>query len=296
MLMRPPDPLREARDRKWTVTVTVPRWLAVKNDLLSRTMEGTLESVTEKAVLFKGSAIIKESRFCHRCGREITHPASLCVGYGPECSAKLGILWPDGLLTEEEIARIRETIRRQTEVEIWLPRSRTEIEVQRNEEECKTPTAQGSAGQCESNDNAQQEDARPHKLDTRQQQCEMKLQQPQAKFEVRGSKIAVTCAFGLKDRCKTVPGYAWDAQNKVWSFPASGTAAQGLVNAFAGVAVVKDNAFNKLLQDEVKTSQAQATKTRDDLPDVPNSKTKAWGHQKQAFWFATELWGGLPQD
>ena len=293
------DPIREACDRKLTVTVKIPQWIAKDRDLLSRVMEGTLERVTEKAVYFKGSATIRKSRHCHRCGREITHPASLTVGYGPECSAKLGILWPDGLLTDAEIEKIRETIRRQTLVEIWLPRSRTEIEINPSETN-QTETQHRTSGlEADTNGLQGRTDSRPLQVDTNKLQDDTRSAQPdmktaQVKFEVRGSRIAVNCPFALKDRCKEVPGYAWDAQNKLWTFPATGVAANGLIAAFKGVATVKDNAFLKLLQDEAKTSKAEATKMREDLPEIPNSKTKAWGHQKQAFWYTAQLWGGLP--
>jgi hypothetical protein len=282
MLTRAPDQLRDAADRKLTVIVKIPAWIAKDRDLLSRTMEGTLTRVTDKAVLFNGSAIIKESRHCHRCGREITHPASLCVGYGPECSARLGILWPEGLLSEEEIEKIRSSIRRQTQVEIWLPRSRTEIEVQHNE----IPKQDISIQPIETQQNPNQTN-----LNTVDGIVE-RMQVAQVKFEVRGSRIVVDCPFGLKERCKEVPGYAWDAQNKRWTFPATGTAAQGLVNAFDGVSSIKDASFLRLIQDEAKTSQAEAIKVQDDLPDVPKSKTRAWGHQKQAYWFTSKLWTG----
>jgi hypothetical protein len=282
MLTRAPDQLRDAADRKLTVIVKIPAWIAKDRDLLSRTMEGTLTRVTDKAVLFNGAALIRESRHCHRCGREITHPASLCVGYGPECSARLGILWPEGLLSEEEIEKIRSSIRRQTQVEIWLPRSRTEIEVQHNE----IPKQDISIQPIETQQNPNQ--TNPNTVDG----IVERMQVAQVKFEVRGSRIVVDCPFGLKERCKEVPGYAWDAQNKRWTFPATGTAAQGLVNAFDGVSSIKDASFLRLIQDEAKTSQAEAIKVQDDLPDVPKSKTRAWGHQKQAYWFTSKLWTG----
>jgi hypothetical protein len=313
MLARAPDQLRDAADRKLTVIVKIPQWIAKDKDLLSRTMEGTLTRVTEKAVLFNGAALIRESRSCHRCGREITHPASLCVGYGPECSAKLGILWPEGLLSEEEIEKIRSSIRRQTQVEIWLPRSRTEIEIQRNQDH-KIPNqeiaihpeqdsqSQSTAAQDNSHQSMAAQDnshqCMPRQTNPNQTNLNTvdgiveRMQVAQVKFEVRGARIVVECPFGLKERCKEVPGYAWDAQNKRWTFPATGTAAQGLVNAFDGVASIKDTSFLRLIQDEAKTSQAEDIKVQDDLPDVPKSKTRAWGHQRQAYWFTSKLWTG----
>jgi hypothetical protein len=42
--------------------------------------------------------------------------------------------------------------------------------------------------------------------------------------------------------------------------------------------------------------QAQNMKNADDLPEIPCTKTKAWKHQLQSFWFVVNLWGGLPEE
>src|SRR5690606_6329970 len=87
------------------VGVRVPAWLAFKLQLVSRELEGTVEAATSRALLFRGSAVVRESRSCLRCGREITNPVSQLAGYGPECSRKLGI---PREFSAEDLAAIRD--------------------------------------------------------------------------------------------------------------------------------------------------------------------------------------------
>src|SRR5690606_9491057 len=108
------------------VGVRVPSWLAFKLRLVSMELEGTVEAVTPKALLFNGSAVVRESRSCLRCGREITNPASQLAGYGPECSRKLGI---PREFSAEDIAAIRAAVKSQTKLQVWLPRAQVEVEV-----------------------------------------------------------------------------------------------------------------------------------------------------------------------
>src|SRR5690606_40655657 len=72
-----------------TVRVRVPAWFADKHQLVSRELEGEVIAQTAKAILLRGKAVVRESRYCLRCDREITNPASILVGYGPECARKL---------------------------------------------------------------------------------------------------------------------------------------------------------------------------------------------------------------
>lgn len=58
------------------------------------------------------------SSTCHRCNKEIQHPVSLLLGYGPECSAYLGI---PRQYTAEEVEQIRQRLAVNTRQELWLP-------------------------------------------------------------------------------------------------------------------------------------------------------------------------------
>src|SRR5690606_14033819 len=108
-----------------TVRVRVPAWFADKHHLVSRELEGEVVAQTAKAILFRGKAVVRESRFCLRCDREITNPASILVGYGPECAKKLLIGHPGRLDPTDaaDAAAVRAAFEQMGDVEIWIPLS-----------------------------------------------------------------------------------------------------------------------------------------------------------------------------
>lgn len=109
------------------IRVSLPNWLAKKNGL-PMVMEGFVEAETEKAILFNGQAFAEERIHCLRCGRELTHPSSRLVGFGPICSDYIGVKWPtEGELTPEQIEQVKAKIREIVYVG-WLPKSQIEIE------------------------------------------------------------------------------------------------------------------------------------------------------------------------
>src|SRR5690606_1293110 len=57
------------------VVVQVPRWFMEQERLASRELEGVILARTSRALLFRGRAAVRESRYCLRCGQEITNPA-----------------------------------------------------------------------------------------------------------------------------------------------------------------------------------------------------------------------------
>jgi len=89
---------------------------------VSRELEGEVIARTSRAILFRGKAVVRESRFCLRCDREITNPASILVGYGPECAKKLLIGHP-GRLDPTDAAAVRAALEQMGDVEIWIPLS-----------------------------------------------------------------------------------------------------------------------------------------------------------------------------
>lgn len=98
--------------------IKLPNWLAKKNNI-SRELEGVIKVETDKAILFKGNAFAEKRTHCMRCGRELTHPVSQVVGFGPVCSRKLGIDWD---AHEEDIDALTKEIEKIT-FEGWLPKS-----------------------------------------------------------------------------------------------------------------------------------------------------------------------------
>lgn len=104
--------------------IYLPRWLMAEKGLASPKLEGVVIRETAKAVLFSGSALMRPSTLCHRCGLEITNPVSQLVGYGPVCSEYLGIPRDVG---KGELERFKEKAAEMTKWEGWLPKSRVEV-------------------------------------------------------------------------------------------------------------------------------------------------------------------------
>lgn len=105
-----------------TVKIELPRWLAM-SETLPRHLVGTILEETQKGVLFKGCALVEASISCHRCGRELTNPASRVVGYGPTCCTALGIPYPD--LDDAKI--LAQQLREATAIQRWFPKSQIQI-------------------------------------------------------------------------------------------------------------------------------------------------------------------------
>lgn len=108
------------------VLVTIPVWLRKKLNLVSLELDGTITKESAKAVFFEGTVSIRESQHCLNCGRQIENFKSRWVGYGPVCSDRLGIPRPD-LLTEEQRNELRTRIQTQSQIKLWLPKSRITI-------------------------------------------------------------------------------------------------------------------------------------------------------------------------
>lgn len=91
------------------VRVRVPSWLAERQNIVSRELEGVIEAVTPKAVLFVGVAAVRESQFCLRCKREIVGAANVLIGYCATCEA-------------------HPAIQRRGRLKVWLPVANVQVE------------------------------------------------------------------------------------------------------------------------------------------------------------------------
>ncbi len=106
--------------------VRISRFIMNEKNLIGRVLVGTVIRETEKAILFNGYCTAEASDNCHRCQRVITHPKSLRVGYGPDCSKRLGVDW-NASMTDEELEAIRHEIEATNPYNGWLPKSSTVI-------------------------------------------------------------------------------------------------------------------------------------------------------------------------
>ena len=110
---------------------------------------------------------------------------------------------------------------------------------------------------------------------------------------VQGDQIRVRSDYHQRGICKSITGYKWDPDSKVWVYPASAIVAKEIMSAFRGSSVHLDDDFRDLLlddSDEVALSMAEA----DDLPRIPDTVLDPWGHQLQGYWFVSTLWGSPP--
>lgn len=214
--------------RGQSARVKVSRYIADEKDLVSRELAGEVLSVTERAIRLRAHAVVRESRHCLRCGKEIENPVSILVGYGPDCSAKLGIPRPE-LLTPEQIDSVRADVERNTVVEIWLPLSQTEIlEVWG--------------------------DPAPVDLSDRQ-------------VTVEGGTFVIRFDYSphVVAGVKVIPGRRWDAKRKVWTAPL-GQAEK--VRSFArAFGFTMDAAARAVIDEQRRALEAsRATDARIDLP------------------------------
>lgn len=109
-----------------TIEVRITEFIRSRNQLASASLHGEVLATSNKALLVRAHAVVRESQWCLRCGLDIDNPISRLVGYGPICSEKLGIPRPEKL-DPKTIDDIRKRVEKETLWEGWLPRSQTTI-------------------------------------------------------------------------------------------------------------------------------------------------------------------------
>lgn len=91
---------------------------------------------------------------------------------------------------------------------------------------------------------------------------------------------------------RSITGARWNKAEKVWQYPAMPIIAQEMDRKFPPT-FRRDSAFNELVVKANDLDAHQKVKQQDNLPDIPITKTPAWNHQKQAYWFAEPLQAAL---
>ncbi len=105
---------------------------------------------------------------------------------------------------------------------------------------------------------------------------------------VKNGKIGLKSSISEYQKCKQIPGGYWSGKAKRWIYPATPATAKRIHEQFKED-LSYDLDFMNLLKAADAVARNQSLKNAIDLPDVPVSFTKAWRHQKQAFWFAKDL-------
>jgi SNF2 family DNA or RNA helicase len=194
----------------------IPQWLA-KDRKLSMFLDGNVIRQTEKAYYIEGTAEVRPSTFCLRCGRELTHPVSLLVGYGPFCSEELGIERPDMSSAEALSSQIKSF----TKFAGWFPKSMTTL-------------IEG----------------------TLEPKTEVQTEDNGVVAKVEGSSIFCTSSYADGQVIRTFPKRAWDPERRAWEVPNS-PSTRALLEAKFGKRlhwveeVVKAPQMNGVIPDEL---------------------------------------------
>ncbi len=142
---------------------------------------------------------------CCNCGRTLTHPVSVKLGIGPECGQHYWDWDRVGGYTEENIAALSEKIKRDIQVDSWIPKTCVE-EIADAEEEVIMP--------------------RQHPIYDRENQPVVNLK---VAILSKG-RVKIVFPFDHEDiaRIKTLTGRKWHPQSKHWSCPFSKSAIEQL--------------------------------------------------------------------
>lgn len=97
--------------------------------------------------------------------------------------------------------------------------------------------------------------------------------------------------YKAKDAAKGITGAAWHPESKRWRFPKTINVAAELVTTFPWAKA--DDEFRALVIEWNKQNTRTKSIVNGSFLPEPPSKTKAWEHQKRAFWFAADLPGAM---
>lgn len=300
------------------VTVRVPVWLARREGFVSTELQGEVLRLTERGVKLRATAVVRESDHCLRCGREIDHPVSRLAGYGPDCSEYLGI--PRDF-TPEQLDEIRERIKRQTVVEVWLPRSqiavvdgelsvRATTKVREDERAGRSidPMAAlavmfGEDAPPPSDDDDPGERPAYYEGDAEQAARRTLAETPPVEeilVERRDDRLYLFTPFRLKEQVKALAGRRWDKTARTpqrdragaWHVPASLASIENVVRLARdhNCHLQLDERSQQLRDASHEAEQATSAKhaTPEELPPIPHrdDAPAPWHHQAQAFHFA----------
>ncbi len=168
-------------------------WFVNRNRLGSIYVNGEIERETEKAVLFDGTAIIKPSNVCCRCGRLLTDPVSIELGIGPICAE---IDQRDSMTQEEKDEYIKK-FSAAHHIQAWIPKSvivnKEVLPVLEKEEQPIVPDIQAI---------------------------------------VNKGYILVKSDYKYADLCRSIPSGKWHKEKKFWYYPYSESMCKAVVEAF----------------------------------------------------------------
>ncbi len=171
-------------------------WFVNRNRLGSIYVTGEVERETEKAVLFNGTAIIKPSNICCRCGRLLTDPVSIQLGIGPICAE----MDQRDSMTQAEKDEYIKKFSAAHHIQAWIPKSvivnKEVLPVVEKEEQLIVPEIEAIISQA---------------------------------------YILVKSDYKHVDLCRSIPSGKWHKEKKFWYYPYSESMCKAVVEAFACV-------------------------------------------------------------
>lgn len=108
---------------------------------------------------------------------------------------------------------------------------------------------------------------------------------PVVKVSCEGGDICVAAPFSPTnlERCRKLPGGAWDSKREAWRLPANQANALRVTELFSTVHFEPDEAFTQLLPPPPVPRNGELC-----FADIPHARTQPWRHQRAAYWFAKQ--------
>jgi hypothetical protein len=291
---------------------------------VTRVITGEVLALTEKSVLVRGEADVYTDDGCMICGITLRKFESRSVHIGPVCAKNNNLHYPtDTELTDEQKQEIRDRIRATWSGEAWMPRQYTKFTIIEERRPATHTVAAPGLNQA-SGGSSFPENARSitgvhgdpmangrRSLHATGVSPEIPVERIDVRFSVetlqtaksQGLYIVCRSQYAHKDRCASVSPRTWDPQIAAfppsfprpgaWVYPVSPAIAHQLKDAFEGTVRRGTPSFTALLAQSKVMAEAGAIKDQDEatLPEIPVTKTKAWGHQRRAYAFVQKIWG-----
>lgn len=218
-------------------------WFVNRNRLGSIYVTGEVERETEKAVLFNGTAIIKPSNICCRCGRLLTDPVSIQLGIGPICAE----MDQRDSMTQAEKDEYIKKFSAAHHIQAWIPKSvivnKEVLPVVEKEEQPIVPEIEAIISQA---------------------------------------YILVKSDYKHVDLCRSIPSGKWHKEKKFWYYPYSESMCKAVVEAFACVEnkdiapEILEAASNLVKAQEVKSADELPEVPLEKRPAKKHQKQAFW--------------------
>jgi len=227
--------------------IKLKNWLAREHNVGTE-LEGEVKAETEKAILFTGNTEAREAVHCLRCGRNLTHPSSRFVGFGPECSEKLGVPYPSkSELTEEQIEAAKGKLRKLKVEEEWIPKSQSKVWDEEAERFLEWDRANYTVGNGKAGKKEKKEMTKIGVVGKKSN----------GEVEIKGVALRPPYSDENYQKCKTLQkefGGKWNKDVKQWEFPL------GLKVVEKAQELWEDIEMSELLRDWIEEEKAERQK------------------------------------